>query len=104
MFAPGPEGISVLVVPTAPTHWTVSEVLSDPIKTNSLLGAFTHSGNVLDLTAVAVPAGSYLMDSAGDESVEDDSVSLPFGITLLGVSRSDATILEIGRRLEEGKK
>ncbi|KAF2006983.1 amidase signature enzyme, partial [Amniculicola lignicola CBS 123094] len=46
-------GVDVIVVPTAPTHWTVKEVLADPIRKNSILGEFTHSGNVLDLCAVA---------------------------------------------------
>ena len=78
------------MVPTAPAHWTVKEVLADPTGKNSVLGTFTHSGNVLDLNAVAVPAGTY----------EADGATLPFGITLLGVARSDATVLEIARRFE----
>ena len=55
----GTAGVDVVVVPTAPTHWTTEEVLADPIKKNSVLGEFTHCGNVLDLCAVAVPAGTY---------------------------------------------
>ena len=92
VFSPGPTGIAVLAVPSAPVHWTVAEVLSRPISTNSVLGTFTHFGNVLDLNAVAVPAGDY---------TGENSEKLPFGITLLGGSRTDAAVLEIARRFEE---
>ena len=36
-------GVDVVVVPTAPTHWTVEEVLASPIASNSTLGEFTVS-------------------------------------------------------------
>ena len=100
VFASGPQGISVLAVPTAPMHWTVAEVEADPIRTNSLLGTFTHCGNVLDLNAVAVPASVCSTESSSSSSDADGLGKLPFGITLLGVSRSDATVLEIARRFE----
>jgi allophanate hydrolase len=32
------EGVDVVIVPTAPTHWKTKEVLADPIKKNSHLG------------------------------------------------------------------
>ncbi|MFC6010234.1 allophanate hydrolase [Nocardia lasii] len=48
----------VMVVPTIGTTFTVPEVLADPIATNTVLGHYTHFGNLLDLTAVAVPAGT----------------------------------------------
>jgi allophanate hydrolase len=32
------EGVDVVIVPTAPTHWKIEEVLADPIKKNSHLG------------------------------------------------------------------
>lgn len=99
VFAYAASGIDVLVVPTAPTHWTIEEVLADPIKKNSVLGEFTHCGNVLDLCAAAVPAGTYpvseLSGRNGDEGV------LPFSVTFLSGSRLDAEMLEIARRFEE---
>ncbi|KAI9798286.1 MAG: hypothetical protein M1833_004858 [Piccolia ochrophora] len=102
VFNSSSDGISILVVPTAPMHWTVEEVLADPIKKNAALGTFTHMGNVLDLTGVAVPAGTYEIDSPDtEESANAGKVSLPFGVTLLGGSRTDAQVLEIARRLEE---
>ena len=92
VFAYNASGVDVIVVPTAPTHFTVEEVLADPIAKNSALGEFTHFGNVLDLCAVAVPAGTYQV-GRGDQK-------LPFSITFLGGSRLDAETLEIARRFE----
>ncbi|MFJ2837323.1 MULTISPECIES: allophanate hydrolase [Nocardia] len=48
----------VVIVPTIGTTFTVEQVLADPIATNTVLGHYTHFGNLLDLTAVAVPAGT----------------------------------------------
>ena len=51
------ELVDVIVLPTIGTTFTVEQVLADPIATNTTLGHYTHSGNLLDLCAVAVPAG-----------------------------------------------
>jgi Asp-tRNA(Asn)/Glu-tRNA(Gln) amidotransferase A subunit family amidase len=107
IFSPGPKGIDVLVVPSAPTHWTVSEVLADPIATNSVLGTFTHFGNVLDLNGISVPAGTYATENRAEQETEKSekaSVTLPFGVTFLGSSRTDATVLEIARRFSMAVK
>lgn len=101
VFAYSGTGVDVVVVPTAPTHWTVEEVLADPIATNSLLGEFTHFGNVLDLCAVAVPAGTYQATELGHDKQDG---TLPFSVTLLGGSQMDAATLEIARRFEEAVK
>ncbi len=37
-------GIDVLIVPTAPEHPTIKEMLADPIRLNAKMGAFTHFG------------------------------------------------------------
>lgn len=107
MFASSKVGPFILVVPSTPTHWTVAEVLADPINKNSVLGEFTHFGNVLDLTGVSVPAGTYpvteLTGKKEEGTVEQESV-LPFGVTLLGGSRTDAEVLEVARRFEEAFK
>ncbi|KAK4695748.1 allophanate hydrolase, partial [Lecanoromycetidae sp. Uapishka_2] len=99
VFAYSSSGVDVVVVPTAPTHWTVEEVLADPIAKNSVLGEFTHFGNVLDLCAVAVPAGTYPVSEMLDEA--NAKGTLPFSVTLLGGSRMDAETLELARRFEE---
>lgn len=49
--------MDVLVLPTIGTTFTVEQVLADPIATNTVLGHYTHFGNLLDLCGVAVPAG-----------------------------------------------
>ncbi|KAF3927346.1 Amidase [Orbilia brochopaga] len=92
-----PAGISVLMVPTTPLHPTVEQMLAEPMSLNSTLGTFTHFGNVNDLCAVAVPAGTYsLLDT---ESGTMKGV-LPFGVTFLGGSRTDSEVLSIASRFE----
>ncbi|KAF2843295.1 amidase signature enzyme [Patellaria atrata CBS 101060] len=99
VFAPTAAGVDVLVVPTTPTHWKIDEVLKDPIRLNSINGTFTHFGNVLDLCAVAVPAGRY--DVSELSGVETDKGSLPFSITFLGGSRMDAEVLRIALQFQD---
>lgn len=106
VFENSPQGVDVLVVPTAPTHWTVEEVLESPVERNSVLGEFTHCGNVLDLCAVAVPAGTYPVGEArgvDDGNTEDrgGSRELPFSVTFLGGSNMDAEVLEIANRFDQ---
>lgn len=98
VFAYSAAGVDVVVVPTTPTHWRIDEVIADPIKKNSVLGEFTHFGNVLDLCAVSVPAGTYPVSELSGK--EEDGV-LPFSVTFLSGSRLDAEMLEIARRFEE---
>jgi allophanate hydrolase len=76
--------IDMLAVPTAPAAYTVEQVLADPIKLNSNLGAYTNFVNLLDLCGIAVPA-----------SVTANGV--PFGITLLGPGGQDAKTASLGR-------
>jgi allophanate hydrolase len=76
--------IDALVLPTAPTIYTVKQVLADPIQLNSRLGSYTNFVNLLDLCGLALPAA---MTASG----------LPFGITLLAPGGNDARLAEIGR-------
>ena len=48
--------IDALVLPTAPTTYTVKQVLADPIQLNSRLGTYTNFVNLLDLCGLALPA------------------------------------------------
>ncbi len=48
---------AVLLLPTTGTTYTVEDVLNDPVKLNSNLGCYTNFVNLLDLAAVALPAG-----------------------------------------------
>ncbi|KAB5570788.1 hypothetical protein GE09DRAFT_1218207 [Coniochaeta sp. 2T2.1] len=94
-------GVDVVVVPTAPTHFTRAEMEAGPIGKNSFLSTFTHGGNVLDLCSVACPAGEYDVGKLGlgKEVVEEGR--LPFGVTFWGLSGGDAEVHEIARRFEE---
>jgi len=76
--------VDAIVVPTAPTHYTIEQVLAEPIQLNTNLGTYTNFVNLLDLSALAVPAG---MRRDG----------LPFGVTLLGPAFADERLAEIGR-------
>ncbi|RAO64755.1 uncharacterized protein BHQ10_000767 [Talaromyces amestolkiae] len=76
----------ILVVPTAPNHPTIAEVEQDPIGPNLKLGIFASAVNVLDLTAVAIPAGH----------IE----GLPFGISIIAPAYREGVILEVAQRIQ----
>ena len=63
-------GVDALLVPTAPTHLRTADVEADPIRLNSRLGTYTNFVNLLDWSALALPAG-FRRDG------------LPFGITFI---------------------
>ena len=48
--------LDALVLPTAPTAYTVAQVLANPIELNSRLGTYTNFVNLLDLCGLALPA------------------------------------------------
>lgn len=83
------ENIDLLLTPTAGTHYTLSEVEADPIQTNSNLGFYTNYMNLLDLCAVAVPAG---FTRSG----------LPFGVTLQAPALHDHYLLDRAEELLTG--
>jgi allophanate hydrolase len=64
-------GFDAMLVPTAPTHYRIADVQADPVRLNSNLGKYTNFVNLLDWSAVSVPA-----------SIREDG--LPFGITFIG--------------------
>ncbi len=78
--------IDVLAVPTAPTIYTVAQIASEPLKFNATLGLYTNFVNLLDLAAIAVPAG-----------MRQDG--LPNGVTLIAAARSEPLLCELGDRL-----
>lgn len=77
--------IDVLVVPTAPTAFTIAQMEADPVALNRQLGTYTNFVNLLDYAALAVPAG---MRADG----------LPAGITFVGRCGSDWQLAELGQR------
>jgi allophanate hydrolase len=84
------EGLDFLVTPTAPTIYRIAEVESDPIVLNSRLGTYTNFMNLLDLAAVAVPAG-FRADG------------LPFGVTLFGPAFGDSALARFAERLHRAQ-
>lgn len=56
-LAPLWDGIDALLLPTAPAQYKVAEVEANPVELNSRLGTYTNFLNLLDLAALAVPAG-----------------------------------------------
>lgn len=75
-----------LLLPTAPTTFTVEAMLADPIRLNSRLGLYTNFANLLGLAAIAVPGG---FTSAG----------LAFGVTLVGPASSDDALAPLADAL-----
>jgi allophanate hydrolase len=76
--------IDVLMLPTAPTVYTVEQVLANPIELNSRLGTYTNFVNLLDLCGLALPA-----------AMRPDGA--PSGVTLLAPAGHDAMLASIGR-------
>lgn len=84
--APIWQAADLIVLPTAPEHPTIAAMLADPVGCNARLGLFTNFVNLMDLAALAVPAG---MSAAG----------LPVGVTLVGPTFSDGMLARLGDRL-----
>ncbi len=78
--------IDLLLLPTTGTIYTKAEVEADPVRLNTNLGYYTNFVNLLDLAAVALPAGF-------------QSNKLPFGVSLIGPARSDIALLSAADRL-----
>lgn len=77
----------VVVTPTTGTIYTIEEVNADPVRLNSNLGMYTNFVNLMDLCAIAVPAG-FMRNG------------LPFGVTLLAPAFSDQALCSLGDELQ----
>jgi allophanate hydrolase len=77
--------MDVLILPTTGTIYTHDKVASDPVKMNTSLGYYTNFVNLMDLAAVAAPAGFR-------------SNGLPFGISFIGPAFSDEALLALAHR------
>jgi allophanate hydrolase len=80
--------IDVLFLPTAATTYRVREVLAEPLALNATLGRYTNFVNLLDMSAVALPAG-----------FRDNATG--FGVSLIGPAWADQALLGLARRYEE---
>lgn len=76
------ETIDALMVPTAPIFPTLADLDADPIGPNTRLGTYTNFVNLLDLAAIAVPAG-----------FRDDG--LPAGVTFIGPAMTDHGLADL---------
>ncbi|MDO6461846.1 allophanate hydrolase [Granulosicoccaceae sp. 1_MG-2023] len=82
------KGLDCLLTPTAGRHFSIAEMLEEPVLRNSQLGYYTNFMNLLDMAAVAVPTA---MTETG----------MPFGITLAGPALQDRALLSIGNRIQQ---
>jgi allophanate hydrolase len=76
--------VDVLAFPTTGTTYRVAELLEAPVALNSNLGLYTNFVNLLDMAAVAVPAGKRANGTG-------------FGITLIGPAHSDRALIALAQ-------
>lgn len=81
------EGLAAIVTPTAGGFPTLADLEADPIGPNSQLGYYTNFMNLLDLCAVATPAG-------------ETEAGLPFGITWIAPRDMDKALLNVACQLD----
>ncbi|PMS15682.1 allophanate hydrolase [Trinickia dabaoshanensis] len=82
------DSVDALVTPTSATTATIDELNADPIGVNARFGYYTNFVNLLDLSAIAVPAG---VCGPGRHA------GLPFGITFIGRAHDDAKLLGLAQ-------
>lgn len=78
------DAVDALAFPTTGTTYRVAELKASPIALNSNLGFYTNFVNLLDMAAIAVPAGTR-------------SNRTGFGITLIGPADSDQGLLDLAQ-------
>ncbi|MBO9500059.1 MAG: allophanate hydrolase, partial [Novosphingobium sp.] len=76
------DDLDLLAFPTTGTTYRVSELLAAPVALNSNLGRYTNFVNLLDMAALAVPAGIRANGTG-------------FGITLIGPADTDRALLDV---------
>jgi allophanate hydrolase len=79
------DGCDALLTPSTTGHPTLAEVAAEPVAVNARLGRFTNFANLLDLAALAVPAGFV--------------AGLPFGVMFTGRAFSDRALAALAERL-----
>ena len=80
--------IDAIVTPTSATTATIDELEADPIRVNSRFGYYTNFVNLLDLSALAVPAGV---------CADGKHAGLPFGVTFVARAHEDTMLLDLAR-------
>ncbi len=84
------ERCHLLVTPTAGRSYGIAEMLADPVRLNNNLGYYTNFVNLLDLSALAIPAG---FEAGG----------LPFGATLVAPAWCDEALATLGAELHRAE-
>ena len=74
-----------MLTPTTGTIYKIDEVNNDPIQLNTNLGYYTNFMNLLDLSAIAVPAGFR-------------ENGLPFGVTIVADAFDERLLLEYSNK------
>ncbi len=77
-------GFDGLLLPTTTEHPTIAAVLADPVEINRRMGTYTNFCNLLDMAAVAFPAGT--ADGA------------PFGVMMVVPAFHDQVALDLAAR------
>ncbi|HEY0833374.1 MAG TPA: allophanate hydrolase [Azospirillum sp.] len=82
--------MDVLLLPTTGTTYTIAELAAEPVRLNSNLGYYTNFVNLMDLSAIAVPAGFR-------------ANGLPFGVTLVGRAFADGGLAALADRFHRAQ-
>jgi allophanate hydrolase len=80
--------VDLLLLPTAGTIYEIAEIAAEPLRLNANLGYYTNFVNLLDLAAIALPAG-----------FREDG--LPFGISLVAPAFADRALLDLGMQWQQ---
>lgn len=77
--------VDVLMLPTTPTIYRVREIAASPLALNANLGLYTNFVNLLDMAAIAVPAG-----------FRDNGTG--FGVSFIAPAGTDRALLALADR------
>jgi allophanate hydrolase len=81
-------GVDLLLLPTASRIYKIAAIAADPLCLNANLGLYTNFVNLLDMAAIALPAG---FTNAG----------LPWGISLIAPAFAEDALIDLARRYQE---
>jgi allophanate hydrolase len=81
-------GVDALMLPTAPTTYRLRELEAAPLALNSNLGLYTNFVNLLDMSAIALPAG-FRDNGSG------------FGVTFIGPAFADVMLQPLAQKFED---
>ena len=82
------ERMDFMLLPTAGNCYTHEQIEAAPIAHNTDLGYYTNFVNLLDLAAIAIPAGRR-------------ANGMPFGVTLIGPAWSDEALIGTANRFHD---